>query len=235
MCSLIHENDEAEKKYIILLFLKGWCYALQWVETATPKFLLDFVSGSRCCNQNSSNSCITKCKSPFNSLAIFKKKQSIRFSSVYFLFDGICLGVYSFCCCCSFSLPLLLANFFFSSQIHLRLLDFIYFLCIQKTQELTFALRVENMVLIEASSLFEKGKIYANYRLPHSLIPNQRSTWDKFSINVNIISEIVGHLLFRCCMLSVVLKVQKTDILFQIFSSLKSIPNRISHEKNGIR
>lgn len=116
MCSLIHENDEAEKKYIILLFLKGWCYALQWVETATPKFLLDFVSGSRCCNQNSSNSCITKCKSPFNSLAIFKKKQSIRFSSVYFLFDGICLGVYSFCCCCSFSLPLLLANFFFISN-----------------------------------------------------------------------------------------------------------------------
>lgn len=84
-------------------------------------------------------------------------------------------------------------------------------------------------------TIWKKGKIYANYRLPHSLIPNQRSTWDKFSINVNIISEIVGHLLFRCCMLSVVLKVQKTDILFQIFSSLKSIPNRISHEKNGIR
>lgn len=85
MCSLIHENDEAEKKYIILLFLKGWCYALQWVETATPKFLLDFVSGSRCCNQNSSNSCITKCKSPFNSLAIFKKNSpSVFHLSIFY-------------------------------------------------------------------------------------------------------------------------------------------------------
>lgn len=74
LCALwFTRMTKPEKKYIILLFLKGWCYALQWVETATPKFLLDFVSGSRCCNQNSSNSCITKCKSPFNSLAIFIK------------------------------------------------------------------------------------------------------------------------------------------------------------------
>lgn len=234
MCSLIHENDEAEKKYIILLFLKGWCYALQWVETATSKFLFDFVSGSRCCNQNSSNSCITKCKSPFNSLAIFKKNSpSVFHLSIFYSTEYAWVFIRSVAVVHS-HFPFFWRTFF-SSQIHLRLLDFIYFLCIQKTQELTFALRVENMVLIEASSLFEKGKIYANYRLPHSLIPNQRSTWDKFSINVNIISEIVGHLLFRCCMLSVVLKVQKTDILFQIFSSLKSIPNRISHEKNGIR